>query len=225
MRAANWRQLAAPKGTQENRTNEEKRHKRVKDMGSRWLTNRRSRRVDWELAQVSHTCSPDTLSSQEYSSQRTSRFVHTQNCCCSAPGDSEGSCGGPVIAFTLQAWQLATWSLCDDTGQGPSCWREVRNTTFHHNVSEMTPTKRTVDALISSPRCERCWGLDNIVHRMTWLPGLLSRLIKHWQQHHTWNDRKGFCSLMRYHIDYSIHFYFPKPLCTLSHSNGIFLLF
>lgn len=62
--------------------------------------------------------------------------------------------------------------------EGRDVGGRVRNRTFHRNVSEMTPIERTVDALISSPRCERCSGLDNKVQRMTRLPGLLSGLIK-----------------------------------------------
>lgn len=183
MRAANrdsWQRQKEHMRTEPVRETRHKTVERVKDKRSRWLTKRRSRRVDRELAPVSNTCSPDRLCRSE-----AVQFTENQ----------------PVCAHT-ELLLFCTWWLrrvltvvlsslshyrpgssrhgCSVTtrARDRGCRREVRNRTFHNNVSEMTRTEGTVDALISSPRCERCSGLDNKVQCMTRLPGLLSGLIK-----------------------------------------------
>lgn len=184
MRAVNgdsWQCQKEHKRTEAGRETRHKTVERVKHKRSRWLTERRSRRVDRELAPVSNTCSPDRLYRSEAVQFPENQPVcaHTELLLFCTWWTQKGPDGGPVITFALQVWQLATWPLCGHTAQGRGCRQEVRNRTFHHNVSEMTPTERTGDALISSPRCERCSGLDKIkVQRITRLPGLLSGLIK-----------------------------------------------
>lgn len=64
MRAANgdsWQRQEEHKRTEPGRETRHKSVERVKDKRSRWLTTRRSRRVDRKLALVSNTCSPDRL--------------------------------------------------------------------------------------------------------------------------------------------------------------------
>lgn len=155
-----WKQLAKLKETQENRESERnKTHKKkgktvkqIRETGG-WPREKQTCK-ERICTRIEHFFPGKVVrfSSSTVHTEPASLATHWTTAALHLVAQ-KGPDGSPVIAFTLRAWQLVTRSLCDDTGQWRGCLREASNRTFHHVVPEMTPTERTVDALISPPRC------------------------------------------------------------------------
>lgn len=160
---------------------------RVKDKRSRWLTKRRSRRVDREVAPVSNTCSPDRL-------YRSEALQYTENQPVCPHTDLLLFCTWrPRIVLTdvlsshshYKPGSLWHGRCVTTRGRDGAVGGRLGTGPFIAPCQRWHLARGLVDALISSPRCERCSGLDNKGHRMTGRTELLSGLIKPWQHNNT----------------------------------------